>query len=338
MPHNQQILLDNRPTGAAVASNFKLVTSDTPTLQDGQVLVRHHFLSLDPYMRGRMNDSKSYAAPQALGQVMQGGTVGEVVESKNAKFAVGDKVVGMGGWQQYSVVDANQVGALRKVDTAHIPLSAYLGSVGMPGVTAWYGLMKICEPKPGETVVVSAASGAVGSVVGQLTKARGCRAVGIAGGPDKCKYVVQELGFDACVDYKAHKDAKSLYTALKDATPNGVDGYFENVGGVILDAVLARMNAFGRIAVCGMIAGYDGQPLPLTTPQLILTNRLKVQGFIVSEHMEHWPAALTELGTLVATGKLKFRESVALGIEAAPEAFLGLLKGKNFGKQLVKLI
>jgi len=186
--------------------------------------------------------------------------------------------------------------------------------------------------------VVSAASGAVGSVVGQLAKARGCRAVGIAGGKDKCDYVVQELGFDACVDYKAHKDPKSLYTALKDATPDGVDGYFENVGGVIMDTVLARMNAFGRIALCGMIAGYDGQPLPLTTPQLILTNRLKVQGFIVSEHMEHWPAALTELGTLVATGKLKFRESVAQGIAAAPEAFLGLLKGKNFGKQLVKLI
>ena len=208
----------------------------------------------------------------------------------------------------------------------------------MPGVTAWYGLMKICEPKAGETVVVSAASGAVGSVVGQLAKARGCRAVGIAGGADKCAYVVNDLGFDACVDYKAHADAKSLYNALKDATPEGVDGYFENVGGVILDAVLSRMNAFGRIAVCGMIAGYDGKPLPLSVPQLILTNRLKVQGFIVSEHMEHWPAALTELGTLVATGKLKFRESVAQGLEAAPEAFLGLLKGRNFGKQLVKLI
>jgi len=196
MPRNQQILLDNRPTGEAIASNFKLVSSETPKLQDGQVLVRHHYLSLDPYMRGRMNDSKSYAAPQPLGQVMQGGTAGEVVESKNAKFSVGDKVVGFGGWQEYSVVDASQVGMLRKVDTAHVPLSAYLGSVGMPGVTAWYGLMKICEPKPGETVVVSAASGAVGSVVGQLAKARGCRAVGIAGGKDKCDYVVHELGFD----------------------------------------------------------------------------------------------------------------------------------------------
>ncbi len=337
MPSNQQVLLDNRPSGEAVASNFKLVSSDIPQLQDGQVLVRHHYLSLDPYMRGRMNDAKSYAQPQALGQVMGGGTVGEVIESKHPKFVIGDKVVGMGGWQQYSVVDATQPGALRKVDTAQIPLSAYLGSVGMPGVTAWYGLTKICEPKAGETVVVSAASGAVGSVVGQLAKARGCRAVGLAGGPDKCRYVVEELGFDACIDYKAHMDAKSLYNALKEATPEGVDCYFENVGGPILDAVLSRMNAFGRIAVCGMIAGYDGQPVPLSQPQLILTNRLKVQGFIVSEHMEHWPAALAELGTLVATGKLKFRESIARGIESAPEAFIGLLKGKNFGKQLVKL-
>ncbi|MES2241620.1 MAG: NADP-dependent oxidoreductase [Pseudomonadota bacterium] len=338
MPLNQQILLDNRPTGEAVASNFKLVSSDTPALADGQVLVRHHFMSLDPYMRGRMNDAKSYAQPQALGQVMGGGTAGEVVESKNPKFAVGDKVVGMGGWQEYSVVDATQPGALRKVDTTHVPLSHYLGAVGMPGVTAWYGLVKIIEPKAGQTVVVSAATGAVGSAFGALAKARGCRAVGIAGGPDKCKYAVEELGFDACIDYKQHKDAASLSKALKEACPDGIDGYFENVGGMVLDAVLTRMNAFGRIALCGMIAGYDGQPLPMTYPQLILTNRLKIQGFIVSEHMEVWPEALKELGTLVGTGKLKPRETVAQGIAAAPEAFLGLLKGKNFGKQLVKLV
>ncbi|MDO8387735.1 MAG: NADP-dependent oxidoreductase [Polaromonas sp.] len=338
MPKNQQILLDNRPTGEAVAANFKLVSSDTPALADGQVLVRHHFMSLDPYMRGRMNDAKSYAQPQALGQVMGGGTAGEVVESKNPKFAVGDKVVGMGGWQEYSVVDANQPGALRKVDTTHVPLSHYLGAVGMPGVTAWYGLVKIIAPKAGQTVVVSAATGAVGSAFGALAKARGCRAVGIAGGPDKCKYAVDELGFDACIDYKEHKDAASLSKALKEACPNGIDGYFENVGGMILDAVLSRMNAFGNIALCGMIAGYDGQPLPMSYPQLILTNRLKIQGFIVSEHMEVWPEALKELGALVATGKLKPRETIAQGIAAAPEAFLGLLKGKNFGKQLVKLI
>jgi NADPH-dependent curcumin reductase len=338
MPTNQQIHLDNRPKGEAVASNFKLVESETPALQDGQVLVRHHFLSLDPYMRGRMNDAKSYAQPQALGQTMGGGTVGEVVESKNAKFAVGDKVVGMGGWQQYSVVDANQPGALRKVDTTHVPLSAYLGAVGMPGVTAWYGLVKIIAPQAGQTMVVSAATGAVGSAFAALSKARGCRTVGIAGGPDKCKYAVDELGFDVCIDYKLHKDAASLSKAVADACPNGIDGYFENVGGMVLDAVLPRMNAFGRIAVCGMIAGYDGQPLPLSYPALILTQRLKVEGFIVSEHMEVWPDALTELGTLVATGKLKARESIAQGLAAAPEAFLGLLKGKNFGKQLVKLV
>ncbi|WP_411882220.1 NADP-dependent oxidoreductase [Polaromonas sp. YR568] len=338
MSINQQILLDNRPTGEATASNFMLVSSDTPALQDGQVLVRHHYLSLDPYMRGRMNDAKSYAAPQPLGQVMIGGTAGEVVESRSPKFQPGDKVVGMGGWQEFSVVNADQPGALRKVDTTHVPLSHYLGAVGMPGVTAWYGLVKIIEPKAGQMMVVSAATGAVGSAFAALSKARGCRTVGIAGGPDKCKYAVDELGFDACIDYKLHADAASLSKAVRDACPDGVDGYFENVGGMVLDAVLPRMNAFGRIALCGMIAGYDGRPMPLAWPALILTNRLKLQGFIVSEHMEVWPEALKELGTLVGTGKLRPRETVAQGIEAAPEAFLGLLKGKNFGKQLVKLI
>jgi NADPH-dependent curcumin reductase CurA len=337
MPANQQILLESRPTGEAVASNFKLVSSETPALQDSQVLVRHHFLSLDPYMRGRMNDAKSYTAPQPLGQVMGGGTVGEVVESRSPKFQPGDKVVGMGGWQQYSVVNVEEIGALRKVDTTHVPLSYYLGAVGMPGVTAWYGLVKIIEPKAGETMVVSAATGAVGSAFAALAKARGCRVVGIAGGPEKCRYALEELGFDACIDYKLHQDAASLSKALKEACPDGIDGHFENVGGMVLDAVLLRMNAFGRIAVCGMIAGYDGQPLPLTYPALILTNRLKVQGFIVSEHMDIWPIALKELGTLVATGKLHPRECIAQALEAAPEAFLGLLKGKNFGKQLVKL-
>jgi NADPH-dependent curcumin reductase CurA len=338
MPINKQIHLDNRPDGEAVASNFKLVSAETPTLKDNQVLVRHHYMSLDPYMRGRMNDSKSYAQPQPLGQTMQGGTVGEVVESKHPKYAVGDKVVGFGGWQEYSVVDASQPGALKKVDTTHVPLSHYLGAVGMPGVTAWYGLVKIIAPKAGETVVITAASGAVGSAFGALAKARGCRVVGIAGGPDKCKYVTDELGFDACIDYRVHADVKSMSAALKEACPNGIDGYFENVGGYIFDAVLLRANAFARVALCGMIAGYDGQPLPLTNPALILINRMKIEGFIVSEHMEVWPEALTELGTLVATGKLKPRESIAQGIEAAPEAFLGLLKGRNFGKQLVKLI
>ena len=338
MPVNQQILLDNRPTGEAVASNFKLVTADTPALKDGQVLVRHHFLSLDPYMRGRMNDSKGYTAPQALGEVMIGGTVGEVVESQSTRFAVGDKVVGMGGWQQFSVVDGNQLGALRKVDTTHVPLSYYLGAVGMPGVTAYYGLVKIIEAKAGQTVVVSAATGAVGSAFAALAKARSCRVVGIAGGPDKCKYAIDELGFDACIDYKLHQDASSLSKALKAQCPDGIDGYFENVGGMVLDAVLPLMNAFGRIALCGMIAGYNGKPVPMSYPALILMNRLRIQGFIVSEQMEVWPEALKELGMLVATGKLKPRETVAQGLQSAPEAFLGLLKGKNFGKQIVKLI
>jgi len=338
MTTNQQIILASRPSGEARADNFRLVETDLPALADGQVLVRHHYLSLDPYMRGRMNDAKSYAQPQALDTVMGGGTVGEVVESRQPGFAVGDTVVGMGGWQQYSVVDAGKPGVLRKVDTAHIPLSAYLGAVGMPGVTAWHGLVKIIEPKAGDTVVVSAASGAVGSAVGQLAKARGCRAIGFAGGPDKCAYVVDELGFDACIDYKVHRDAKSLYGALKDAAPDGVDGYFENVGGMVLDAVLQHMNPFGRIALCGMISGYDGQPIPLANPQMMLTSRLKVQGFIVSEQPQSWPEALKELGMLVATGKLKYRETVAQGLASAPEAFLGLLKGRNFGKQLVKLV
>ena len=334
---NRQIHLVSRPSGEATVDNFRLVEALVGEPNEGQVLVRIHYLSLDPYMRGRMNDAKSYAQPQALNQVMQGGTVGEVVASKHPNYRAGDTVAGMGGWQQYAMVDGSMPGLLRKVDATHIPLSAYLGAVGMPGVTAWYGLMKICQPKAGQTLVVSAASGAVGSAVGQLAKTRGCRAVGVAGGIDKCRYVTQELGFDACVDYKAHRDSKSLYQALKEATPDGVDGCFENVGGVVLDATLARMNAFGRIALCGMISGYDGEPIPLHQPQLILQSRLTVEGFIVSEHMDVWPEALKELGTLVATGKLKYRETIAEGIEAAPQAFLGLLKGRNFGKQLVRL-
>ncbi len=335
---NHQILLASRPEGEPSVANFKLVEAPVPELADGQVLVRHHYLSLDPYMRGRMSEGKSYAQPQPLGQVMIGGTVGEVVASRHAAFQPGDRVVGMGGWQEYSVVDATQRGTMRKVDTTHIPLSAYLGAVGMPGVTAWYGLVKIIAPKAGETVVVSAASGAVGGTVGQLARARGARVVGIAGGPDKCRQVVEELGFDACIDYKAHADTAALTAALKAACPNGIDGYFENVGGAILDAVMANANAFSRIAVCGMISGYNGEPIPMAAPQLILLNRMKIEGFIVGEHMEVWPEALNELGTLVATGKLKYRETVAQGIASAPEAFLGLLKGRNFGKQLVKLV
>ncbi|HSV69964.1 MAG TPA: NADP-dependent oxidoreductase [Methylibium sp.] len=334
---NQQVLLVSRPEGEPTLANFRLVETPLPELGEGQVLVRHHWLSLDPYMRGRMNEGKSYAQPQPLDQVMIGGTAGEVVASRHARYAVGDPVVGMGGWQQYQVLDGEQRGLLHKVDTSRIPLAAYLGPVGMPGVTAWYGLTRILAPKAGETVVVSAAAGAVGGVVGQLAKLRGARAVGLAGGPDKCAHVVNELGFDACIDYKLHPDLKSLSAALKAACPNGIDGGFENVGGLLLDAVMLRANAFSRIALCGMIAGYNGEPIPLRNPQLILVNRMKLEGFIVSEHMDLWPQAQQELGGLVAAGRLRWRETIADGLDSAPAAFLGLLKGRNLGKQLVRL-
>ncbi|MCK9516539.1 MAG: NADP-dependent oxidoreductase [Ottowia sp.] len=338
MPTNRQVLLASRPEGQAKPDNFKLVSSETPALQDGQVLVRHHYLSVDPYMRGRMNDSRSYAAPQPVGEVFQGGTVGEVIESRNDAYRAGDKVVGMGGWQEYSVVDPKQPGVLRKVDDSQVPLSYYLGAVGMPGVTAWYGLTQIIQPKAGETVTATAATGAVGSTFAALAKARDCRVVGVAGGPEKCSYATEELGYDACVDYKAHGDVASMNAALKQACPDRIDGHFENVGGYILDAIMLRLNAHSRIVLCGMIAGYDGQPLPMAYPALLLTNRVKLQGFIVSEHMDLWPKALAELTGLVVSGKLRPRESISEGIASAPEALLGLLKSRNFGKQLVKLI
>jgi NADPH-dependent curcumin reductase len=342
MQTNQQIHLVSRPQGEPTVDNFKLVVAPVPSLKANEVLVRNHFLSLDPYMRGRMNDGKNYAQPQPLNAVMVGGTVGEVVASTSEHFAVGDKVVCGGGWQEFVVMPLGEngkgTGVIRKIGEAPIPLSAYLGAVGMPGVTAWYGLTEIIKIKAGETLVVSAASGAVGSVVGQLAKSRGARAVGIAGGADKCAYVVNELGFDACVDYKAHNDVASLLAALKVACPAGIDGYFENVGGLALNAVVAHCNAFARVAMCGMISGYNGEPIPLNYPQLFLTQRMKLEGFIVSEHMEVWPQALKELGGMVAGGQLKFKESISQGIQSAPEAFLGLLKGKNFGKQIVKLV
>jgi NADPH-dependent curcumin reductase len=342
MQTNQQIHLVSRPQGEPTVDNFKLVVAPMPSLKANEVLVRNHFLSLDPYMRGRMNDGKNYAQPQPLNEVMVGGTVGEVVASTSEHFAVGDKVVCGGGWQEYVVMPLGEsgkgTGVIRKIGAAPIPLSAYLGAVGMPGVTAWYGLTEIIKIKAGETLVVSAASGAVGSVVGQLAKSRGARAVGIAGGAEKCAYVVNELGFDACVDYKAHADVASLLSALKVACPAGIDGYFENVGGLALNAVVAHCNAFARVAMCGMISGYNGEPIPLDYPQLFLTQRMKLEGFIVSEHMEVWPQALKELGGMVATGQLKFKETVSQGIQSAPEAFLGLLKGKNFGKQVVRLV
>jgi len=333
---NRRVVLAARPTGEAGVDHFRLETLDTPPLAEGQVLVRNHWLSLDPYMRMRMNAGKSYAAPVEVGAVMVAGTAGEIVESRHPGFAVGESVVVPGGWQEWSVLDATQKGTIRKVDVTQVPLSAYLGAVGMPGVTAWIGLNSIIEPKAGETVVVDAASGAVGSVVGQLAKARGCLVVGLAGGVDKCAYVREELGFDACIDYRG-KGFDALATELDAAAPKGVDGLFENVGGLILDVVLSRMNAFGRIALCGMISGYNGEPMPISNPRLLLTQRLKLQGFIVSEHLHLWPAALKELGEGVAARRIKYRETIAHGLDSAPEAFLGLLKGRNFGKQLVRL-
>lgn len=327
----RRIVLASRPTQHASVDNFRLETLAVPELSDGQVLIKNHFLSLDPYMRVRMNAERGYADPQALDHTMIGGTVGTIVASKNARYEIGDKVIGMLGWAEMGVSDGV---LLRKLDTSHIPISAYLGAAGMPGMTAWYGLNHIMHPKAGETVLVSAASGAVGSVVGQLAKLQGCRVIGIAGGSEKCKYVVNELGFDACIDYKAEDWQQQLTVA----TPQGLDAIFENVGGEVFDACLLRMNPFGRIALCGMIAGYETADLPIKNARVLLTQRLTVRGFIISEHMDLWPQGLKELGTLLASGKIKFKESIAPDLAAAPEAFIGLLKGKNFGKQLVRLL
>lgn len=327
---NRQIQLASRPEKEASAGNFRLVETPLAALGDGQVRVRNRFISVDPYMRGRMNAGKSYAPPQPLDQVMGGGSVGVVTESRNPAWSEGDTVLGGFGWQEWGTSDG---AGLKRVDTSEVPMSAYLGAVGMPGVTAWYGLNRICAPERGQTVAVSAASGAVGSVVGQLAKLKGCRVVGVAGGPEKCGYVTGALGLDACVDYKAGR----LGADMAEAAPDGIDAYFDNVGGAVLDAVMACMNAHGRIAVCGAIAGYDGKALTMADPRLILTQRLLMQGFIVSEHMGEWPEALGELGGLVGSGRLKFRESVAEGIESTVEAFLGLLRGRNFGKQLVRV-
>jgi NADPH-dependent curcumin reductase CurA len=327
---NRRLVLAARPQGQVKPQDFRMEEAPVAAIGEGQLLVRNRYLSLDPYMRGAMNDRKSYRQAQSLNETMVGGTVGEVVQSRHPKFAVGDVVVGGFGWQLYGVSDG---AGLRKVDTRQVPMQAFLGVAGMPGVTAWVGLNRIIQPKAGETVVVSAASGAVGSVVGQLAKAAGCRVVGIAGGATKCEAVVKEYGFDACVDYKAGR----LVADLAAATPNGIDGYFENVGGAILDAVLSRMNAFGRIAVCGLIAGYNDEPIPVNHFFQVLVSRLKIQGFIVSEFPDAWPPALEELARGVAEGRLKYHETIAKGLDAAPEAFIGLLRGQNFGKQLVEL-
>lgn len=331
MTINRQILLVSRPKGEATLDNFHLAAPELPDIGEGQVLVRNFYLSLDPYMRGRMNDTKSYAPPQPLDAVMIGATVGEVMESRHPDWHPGDAVTAMFGWQEYGISDGSN---LRRLEDARVPMSVYLGAAGMPGVTAWYGLNRIIVPKAGETVAVSAASGAVGSVVGQLAKRAGCRVVGIAGGEQKCAYVVDTLGFDACIDYKAG----NLTEALRAAAPDGIDGYFENVGGEVFDAVLRNLNAHSRIALCGMISGYNGEPVGLKYPSLLLTNRVRLEGFIVTEHMDVWPQALRELIDAIATGELRYRETMAQGIENAPAAFLGLLKGENFGKQIVRLV
>jgi NADPH-dependent curcumin reductase CurA len=262
-----------------------------------------------------------------------------VVESRSSQFAVGDTVRGMLGWAEYGVGKPEGIG---KVDARQIPLSAYLGVVGMPGMTAWYGYNKIMEPKPGETVVVSAAAGAVGSVVGQLARVDGVRVIGIAGGPEKCRYVTEELGFDACIDYKTAADAKSLAALIAAAAPKGVDAHFENVGGEVLNAVMSLLNPFARVAICGLIADYNATPgqmmkSAILNPGMFLVARFKMQGFIISDHLNLWPEGLTALAGLVASGKLKYRESIADGLAAAPAAFIGMLKGQNFGKQLVRL-
>jgi NADPH-dependent curcumin reductase CurA len=330
MPTNTQVLLDHRPTDKVSPANFRIIETPVPAPGPGEVLVRHTFLSLDPYMRGRLSDAKSYAKPQEVGAVMGGGTVGVVEASNNSRFHPGDAVVGMGGWQRYSLNDGAM---LRVVDAKAVPIQAYLGPLGMPGVTAWYGLNKIIAPKAGETVLVSAATGAVGSVVGQLAKLAGARTVGIAGGPEKCAYAARELGYDGWVDHKSPSFAEELKAAL----PNGVDGLFENVGGEPFRQAMRRINDFARVAVCGLIASYEGEPTVGPDMRLFLVKRFKMEGFIVSDHMDLWPKAISELVSLAAAKKLKWRETIHDGLENAPQALVDLLRGGNFGKMLVRV-
>ena len=331
MPSNMQVLLASRPTGWVEESNFRIVETPLPKPEARQLLIKIHWLSLDPYMRGRMSTAKSYTKPVEVGEVMTGGTVGEVIESSNPKFKTGDYVVGSLGWQQYAVSDGE---GLTKVDPKLVPLSCYVGVVGMPGGTAWIGLLEHCQPKAGETVVVSAASGAVGSVVGQIAKLQGCRAVGIAGGKAKCDYVVKELGFDACVDYKGG----NLYEELKAACPEGIDCYFENVGGVVMDTVFRLFNPFARVALCGMIADYNAtEAYGVKMMRALLVSRVNLRGFIVFDRLDLYARAIPQLARWVSQGKIKYHETVAVGLENAPSAFIGMLKGANLGKQLVKV-
>jgi len=328
---NRQVLLASRPRGWVVEDNFRIVETPLPAPGPGEVLVKNEWLSLDPYMRGRMNEAKSYVPPVQIGEVMVGQTVGEVLESQDPAFKHGDKVLSPLGWQLYGSAKAK---LLRKIDIARAPATYYLGVLGMPGMTAWFGLSEIGKPKAGETLVVSAASGAVGSVVGQLAKIVGCRAVGIAGGKAKCDYVAGELGFDACIDYKAGDVAERL----REACPNGVDVHFENVGGALLDTMLTVMNRFSRIVICGFVAEYNAtEPYGYKRLRSILVNRIRMQGMLVFDWEERYGEAIEALAKHLAAGKLKYRESIVEGLDNAPKGLIGLLKGENFGKQLVKL-
>ena len=332
---NRQILLKSRPDGAPGLDNFELVQRPVPEPADGEVLMRTRYLSLDPYMRGRMSAAKSYAKPVKVGEPMVGGTVGEIVASRNAKFAVGDIVLGYGGWQDYAL--SGGVG-VRKLDPAAAPITTALGVLGMPGMTAYAGLLDIGQPKPGETVVVAAASGAVGSAVGQIAKIKGARAVGIAGGKDKCEHVKHELGFDECLD---HRDPH-LAAKLKEACPKGIDVYFENVGGAVFEAVFPLLNTFARMPVCGLIAHYNDteSAAPKWAGHLmraVLTKRLNIRGFIVSDFAARHADFLREMAAWLKEGRIKYREDVVDGLEHAPQAFIGLLRGENFGKRLVRV-
>jgi NADPH-dependent curcumin reductase len=328
---NRQVRLQRRPSGAPTPDDFSIVDSPAPTVEDGHVLRRTIYLSLDPYMRGRMSDARSYAKPVAVGDVMVGGTVSQIIESRHSSFKPGDFVAGTDGWQEYA---SSPPTTLRRLDPAAAPISTAIGVLGMPGLTAYVGLLDIGQAKSGETVVVSAASGAVGSVVGQLARLKGCRAVGVAGSKEKCEYLTGELGFHAAVN---HRDP-DLRGALTAACPNGIDVYFENVGGVVLEAVLGLINRGARIPLCGMVSQYNVRPLP-PGPNLIplLTYRARIQGFLVSDHYDRFEAFLREVGPWVRSGELRYREDIVDGLDSAPQALIGLLEGKNFGKLLVRV-
>ena len=330
---NRMVRLARRPRGMATRADFTIEDGPVPEPGPGEFRVRIACISLDPAIRGWMNATRSYVAPVKLGEVMRAGAAGIIEESNNPAFAVGDAVQGVFGVQTYAISNGDRVA---KVDTRQAPLERWIGGLGMPGWTAYFGLLDVGQPKAGETVVVSAASGAVGSVVGQIAKIKGCRAVGIAGGPEKCRYVTQELGFDACVDYKAG----NLAQELKGACPKGIDVNFENVGGEILDTVLLQMNVFGRIALCGLISGYNATEVPAGPKNIrvVLTQRLKMQGLIVFDWAGRVPEAIAQLGQWHKEGKLRMREDVREGgIDAFPEVLNLLYTGGNFGKLVLKV-